>query len=51
LLKLHLLLLLLQAFAGLNLTSFDAATLLSVVSYHFCPGTKPWVLVVSFTQS
>jgi hypothetical protein len=37
----------LQAFAGLDLSGLDAAALLSVVMYHFCPHTQPWKLVVS----
>jgi hypothetical protein len=36
----------LQAFAGLDLSGYDAATLLSIVTYHFCPDTQPWKLVV-----
>lgn len=37
----------LQAFAGLDLSGVDAGTLLSIVTYHFCPDTQPWKLVVS----
>jgi hypothetical protein len=37
----------LQAFAGLDVSSLNASALLSVVMFHFCPNTQPWKLVVS----
>ncbi|WIA36027.1 hypothetical protein OEZ86_007388 [Tetradesmus obliquus] len=34
-----------EAFIGLDLSGAGAATLLRIVTYHFCPDTQPWKLV------